>query len=185
MAKQMVGAPPQDSKSTYLRLKAKQHMRPGEDSPLSKISDQPGNSVATSHKKFREAEGGWMKTTPRPQKGLATSERNNHPCKPSFAIKSDKETLLTHRVTTSRRNTQEKPTFEAPHTHQAQRRGTQREGAGPNLVEVGTAPWTNAGRRIQRQPEAGDPARRPGTKPNRRRESLRYDRGLRKNTVPT
>ena len=185
MAKQTVGAPPQDSKSTYLRLIAKQQMRPGEDSPLSKISDQPRNSAATSHKKFREAERVLMKTTPRPQKGLATSERNNHPCKPSFAIKSDKETLLTQRVTTSQRNTQEKQMFEAPHTHQAQRRGTQRKGAGPNLVGGGTAPGTNTGRRVQRQPEAGDPARRPGTKPTRRRQSLCYDRGLRKNTVPT
>ena len=116
VAKQTVGAPPQDSKSTYPRLIAKQQMRPGKDSPLSKISDQPGNSAATSHKKFREAEGGRMNTTTRPQKGLATSQRNNHQCKPSFAIKSNKKTLLTQRVTTSRRNTQEKQMVEAP-TH--------------------------------------------------------------------
>ena len=43
-------------------------MRPGEDSPLAKLSDKSGNSAATSHKKFRQTEGGRMNTTTRPQK---------------------------------------------------------------------------------------------------------------------
>ena len=54
------------SKSAYLRLIAKQQMRPGEDSPLSKHSDKPGNSAATSHKKFRQSDGGRMNATTRP-----------------------------------------------------------------------------------------------------------------------
>ena len=37
--------------------------------------------------------------------------------------------------------------------------------------------------KTQRQPEAGEPALGPGTKPTRRRERLRDDRGLRKNTA--
>ena len=37
VAKQTEGAQPQDKKSTYLRLIAKQQMRLGEDSPLSNI----------------------------------------------------------------------------------------------------------------------------------------------------
>ena len=37
--------------------------------------------------------------------------------------------------------------------------------------------------KTQRQPEVGEPALRPGTKPTRRRERLRDDRGLRKNTA--
>ena len=114
VAKQTVGAQPEDSKVTYLRLIAEQQMRPGEDSPLAKSSDKPGKSAATSHKKFRQTEGGRMNTTTRPQKRVTTSERNNHQCKTSIAIKSDKKTLLTQRVTTSRRKTQEKQTVEAP-----------------------------------------------------------------------
>ena len=57
VAKHTVGAQPQDSKSTYLRLIAQQQMRPGEDSPLSKNNDKRGKSAATSHKKFRRSEG--------------------------------------------------------------------------------------------------------------------------------
>ena len=69
VAKQTVGAPPQDIKSTYPRLIANQQMRPGEDSPLSKISDKSGNSAATSHKKYREVEGGRRIRRHDPKKG--------------------------------------------------------------------------------------------------------------------
>ena len=37
--------------------------------------------------------------------------------------------------------------------------------------------------KTQHQPKAGEPSLRPGTKPTRRRERLRDDRGLRKNTA--
>ena len=63
VAKHTVGAQPQDSKSTYLRLIAQQQMRPGEDSPLSKNNDKQGKSTATSDKKFRRSEGWRMNTT--------------------------------------------------------------------------------------------------------------------------
>ena len=46
-----------------------------------------------------------MNTTTRPQYGWLYRKRNHHQCKPLFAIKRDKNTLLTQRVTTSRRNT--------------------------------------------------------------------------------
>ena len=95
---------------------------------------------------------------------MATSERNNHQCNPSFTIKSDEKTYLTQRVTTTRRNTQEKwrqrprseQRVEAP-THRAPRSGTQREGAGPILLEGGIATRTIAGRRTLFQPEEGYP----------------------------
>ena len=85
-------------------------------SPLAKVSDKPDKSAATSHKKRRPTEGGRRSTTICHQKGLAKSESNNQHCKPSFAIKRDKKTLLTQRVTTTRRKTQEEETGEA-HTH--------------------------------------------------------------------
>ena len=49
----------------------------------------------------------------------------------------------------------------------------------------GQPPGPTHAKKTQSQSEAGDPARRPGAKPTRRRESLHHDRGLRKNTVPT
>ena len=80
-------------------------------------------------------------------------------------IKSDEKTHFTQRVTTSRRNTQEKqrqrPLLRvnggSPHTHRAPKSGTQSEGAGPLLLEGGIATGTTAGRRTQLQPEEGDP----------------------------
>ena len=85
-------------------------------SPLAKLSDKPDKSAATSHKKRRPTKGGRRGTMIRHQEGLAKPERNNQQCKPSFAIKRAKKTLLTQRVTTSRRKTQEEETGEA-HTH--------------------------------------------------------------------
>ena len=45
----------------------------------------------------------------------------------------------------------------SPHTLWAPKSGTQREGAGPILLEGGIATGTIAGRRTQLQPEEGDP----------------------------
>ena len=58
-----------DSQSVYIRHIARQQLSPGEDSPLAKLSDKPGNSAATSHKECRQTEGGRRNTTSRPQKG--------------------------------------------------------------------------------------------------------------------
>ena len=93
VAKPTVGVQPQASTATYLRLKAKQQKRPGEDSPLAKTSDKPVKSADTSHQKCRQSEGGRKKMTARPQNGVATSGKKNHQGNPSFAIKSDKDTL--------------------------------------------------------------------------------------------
>ena len=82
-----------------------------------------------------------------------------------------------------------KPLFRAnrwrPHTHLAPRRGTQGEDAGSNLLEGvslrnHSKPKNTAPTRVK-----GLATRRPRTKPTKMRESLRYDRGRRKNTVPT
>ena len=57
--------------------------------------------------------------------------------------------------------------MEASHTNQIQRRGTQGKGAGPTREKAGQPPGPtqakahNASQSPQRQPEAGDPARRP------------------------
>ena len=64
VAKETVGAQPQDSKSTYQRLIVWQQMRPGEDSPPSNNkSDKQDKSAAASNKKGRRSEGGRRNTT--------------------------------------------------------------------------------------------------------------------------
>ena len=91
VAKPMVGVQPQASTATYLRLKAKQQKRPGEDSPLSKTSDKPVKSAAT-----RSADNPKEDVRRRrldPKKGWQHQKRKNHQGNPSFAIKSDKDTL--------------------------------------------------------------------------------------------
>ena len=83
----------QASTATYLRLKAKQQKRPGEDSPLSKTSDKPVKSAPPITRSANNPKEDVRRRLLDPKKGVATSERKNHQGNPSFAIKSDKDTL--------------------------------------------------------------------------------------------
>ena len=141
--------------------------------------DQQDQSAATSHNKFRRSDEGCRNTT---QKR-----------KPTNAGKSGEKTHSTQRVDTSRRNTQGNRK-QSPRSEQRWE------------VPMHTSPWEgepnakahNQTRQKKGKPPVrlqaeehspdlryGTPTRRPVTKPSRRKEGLHYDRGLRKNTVPT
>ena len=115
-AQQTVDAQPQGQPVSTLKAHSEAAAEARRRSPLAKLSDKPDKRAATSHKKRRPTEGGRRITTIHHLEGLAKSERNNQQCKPSFAIKRDKKTLLTQRVTTSQRKTHEEETGEA-HKH--------------------------------------------------------------------
>ena len=75
--------------------------------------------------------------------------------------------------------------MEASHTNQVQRRGTQGEGAGPTREKEGQPPGPTQAEAHSVSLRQGTPHEGQKSKPPKRRESKRHDRGLRKNTVPT
>ena len=104
---------------------ARQHTQAAEEArrrqPLAKLSDKPGKGVATrsSDKPKEDVQIRWLDPK---MGGYIRKETTTNVNLRSRS--SDKKTLLTQRVTTSRRNTYEKETVEASHTNQVQRRGT-------------------------------------------------------------
>ena len=106
-----------------------------------------------------------------PLNGRLHRKRNHLQWKPSFAINSDKRHYWPQRVTTSRRQTEEKEHGGSlPHQPGPEKRNPGL-GSRTDPWEGWTAVRTNASRSPQCQPEAGDPALRPKVKPTQRRES--------------